>query len=429
MDGSYFWLIFFLVLLLLSALFSGAETAYTAINRAKVRKLKDSKVKGSALLERLIEDQPRLISTLLIGNNLVNILAASAATKLAIDRFGSLGVGLATGLTTLFILVFGEITPKTFAVRNAEKFALFSAPIIAFLSYILYPIAQVLVAFSNLFLRILGQKVHRGESFFSAEELKALVAIGEEEGVIEEEERKMIHSILEFGDTIVKEIMVPRTEIIALEEESTIGEALEKAKKEGFSRIPVYSGNIDNITGILYVKDLLGFVEKGKTQLKVKEIMREPYFVPETKRVDELLREFQKNKIHMAIVLDEYGGTAGLVTLEDILEEIVGEIFDEYDFKEEARIESAGENVWIADGKLDIDAVEEFLEIEISEEESETLGGFVATMLGHVPAAGESFEYGGYRFEVISVAQRRVEKVKIEKLETEEEEEETDRVE
>jgi gliding motility-associated protein GldE len=408
--------VFFLILLSLSALFSGSETSFTAINRAKVRKLRDGKVKGAALLERLIEDQPRLLSTLLIGNNLVNILAASAATKIAIDRFGDVGVGLATGATTLLILIFGEIIPKTYAVRNAEKVALFTAPVIAVFSYFLYPIAQLLISLSNLILRILGQKVGRGETFFSAEELKALVAIGEEEGVIEEEERKMIHSILEFGDTIVKEIMVPRTEIAALEENATLEEALGKAKTEGFSRIPVYSGNIDNITGILYVKDLLGFIEKGKTQLKVKELMREAYFVPETKRVDELLREFQRNKIHMAIVLDEYGGTAGLVTLEDILEEIVGEIFDEYDFKEEARIEQIDENTWIADGKLDIDAVEEYFEIEISEDESETLGGFVSTVLGHVPSPGESFDYEGYRFEVVSVAHRRVAKVKIEKI-------------
>lgn len=417
MDGSSFYLyLLLLVLLLLSALFSSSETAFTALNKAKVRKLKDSKVKGAYLLERLIEDPHRLLSTLLLGNNLVNILIASIATKLATDRFGNVGVGVATGLATLFILIFGEITPKNYAVRHAEKVSLFAAPFIASLSYVFFPIAKIIVSLSNLVLRVLGQELIKGQPFLTPDEIKAIVAIGEEEGVIEEEERKMIHSILEFGDTLVKEIMVPRTEMVAIPETTSIKEALELARKEGYSRIPVYSGNIDNIVGILYVKDMIAFVEKGKMDLKVSEIKREPFFVPETKRVDELLKEFQRNKTHMAIVLDEYGGTAGLVTLEDVLEEIVGEIFDEYDFKEEARIEQISENEWIADGKLDIEVIEDYFDVEISEEETETLGGFVSSLLGHVPIPGEKCQYEGYEFEVISIAGRRVDKVKIKKI-------------
>ncbi|MCX7832163.1 MAG: hemolysin family protein [Actinobacteria bacterium] len=418
MDGSsiylYAWL---LVLLMLSALFSSSETAFTALNKAKVRKLKDSKVKGAYLLERLIEDPQRLLSTLLLGNNLVNILIASIATKLATDRFGNAGVGVATGLATLFILIFGEITPKNYAVRHAEKVSLFAAPFIASLSYVFFPIAKIIVSLSNLVLKALGQELIKGQPFLTPDEIKAIVAIGEEEGVIEEEERKMIHSILEFGDTIVKEIMVPRTEMVAIPETTSIKEALELARKEGYSRIPVFSGNIDNIVGILYVKDMIAFVEKGKLDLKVSEIKREPFFVPETKRVDELLKEFQRNKTHMAIVLDEYGGTAGLVTLEDVLEEIVGEIFDEYDFKEEARIEQISENEWIADGKLDIEVIEDYFDVEITEEETETLGGFVSSLLGHVPVPGEKCHFEGYEFEVTSIAGRRVDKVKIRKIE------------
>lgn len=405
------------ILFSLSALFSSTETAFTALNKAKIRRLKDSKVKGAALLESLSEDPQRLLSTLLLGNNLVNILIASIATKLATDRFGNAGVGIATGIVTIIVLIFGEITPKNYAVRHAEKVALFSAPFIAALSYVFFPVARFLVLISNLILKAFGQGGIKGQPFLTPDEIKAIVAIGEEEGVIEEEERKMIHSILEFGDTIVKEIMVPRTEIVALPETSTIKEALEVARKEGYSRIPVYSGNIDNIVGILYVKDMIAFVEKGKTDISVAEIKREPFFVPETKRVDELLKEFQKNKTHMAVVLDEYGGTAGLVTLEDVLEEIVGEIFDEYDFKEEARIEKISDTEWIADGKLDIEAVEDYLDIEITEEETETLGGFVSSLLGHVPVVGEKCQYGGYEFEVVSIAGRRVDKVRIRKME------------
>jgi gliding motility-associated protein GldE len=417
------FLIFF-ILLSLSALFSASETAFTALNKARVRKLKDAKVKGSALVEKLIEDPQRLLSTLLLGNNLVNVLIASLATKLATDYFGNAGIGIATGTATFFIIIFGEITPKNYAVRHAERVALFAAPLIAGLSYILYPLARILVILSNGILKIFGLEIIKGQPFLTPEEIKAIVAIGEEEGVLEEEERKMIHSILEFGDTIVKEIMVPRTEIVALPETATIKDALEVALKEGYSRIPVYSGNVDNIVGILYIKDLIAFLKRGKLDLKIKEIMRQPFFVPETKRVDDLLREFQKNKTHMAIVLDEYGGTAGLVTLEDVLEEIVGEIFDEYDFKEEARLEQVAVNEWIADGKLDIDAIEEYFGIEITEEETETLGGFVSSLLGHVPSVGEKCVFDGLELEVISVANRRVDKVKIRKLESEEKEDE-----
>ncbi len=423
-DSSYLQSIIFVILILFSGLFSASETAYTALNKARVRRLKEQKVRAANLVDRLLEDQPRLLSTILVGNNIVNILAASMATRIAIERFGNYGIGIATGLTTLLILVFGEITPKTYAVRHAEKVALITSPLISAISYVLYPVAKALVAFTNLILRVFGQQGVAVKPLFSPEELKAMVEIGEEEGVIEEEERKMIHSILEFGDTTVKEIMVPRTEIIALPEEKTVKEALDLALKAGYSRIPIYKETIDNITGILYVKDLLSFATAGKTELAVKELAREPYFVPETKRVDSLLREFQKNKIHMAIVVDEYGGTAGLVTLEDILEEIVGEIFDEYDFQEEATIEKISENEWITDGRLDIDAFEEYFELEVSEDESETLGGFVSTMIGHVPHPGESFEYEGYRFEVLSVSNRRVAKVKITRLKEEQKEEE-----
>lgn len=417
MESSSFSYLLLLILLLLSALFSSSETAFTALSRAKIRKLKDSKVKGAYLLERLVEDPQRLLSTLLLGNNLVNILAASIATKLAIDRFGSAGVGIATGVVTLVVLIFGEITPKNYAVKHAEKVALFSAPFIVGLSYVFFPLAKLMVLISNLILKIAGQSIVKGQPFLSPEEIKAIVDIGEEEGILEEEERKMIHSILEFGDTIVKEIMVPRTEIIALPDTATVNEAIEVALREGYSRIPVYSQNIDNIIGILYVKDMITYVKSGKTDIPVKKIMRQPFFVPETKRVDELLREFKKNKTHIAIVLDEYGGTAGLVTLEDVLEEIVGEIFDEYDFREEARIEKVGENEWIADGKLDIEIVEEQLGIEISEEETETLGGFVSSLLGHVPVPGEKAVYEGFEFEVISIVGRRVDKVRIVKVE------------
>lgn len=418
MDGSSFlWFSVLFFLVLLSALFSGSETALTAINRAKVRKLSEDNVRGAKRLEALLENPSRLLSAILLGNNLVNILAASVATNIAVQAYGNIGIGIATGILTFIILVFGEITPKTFAIRNPERFALAFFLLISGLVYILYPISRLLVIVANGILKLVGQKSIKEGPFLTAEELKTLVVLGEEEGVIEEKERKMIHSILEFGYTVAREIMVPRTEMVCVRVTQTIGEALEIAQEHGFSRIPVYEKNIDNIVGILYVKDLLNFITRGRTELKVKDLSREAYYVPETKRVDELLKEFQLNKVHMAIVVDEYGGTAGLVTLEDVLEEIVGEIFDEYDFKEEARIEEISESQWELDGRLDVDAVGEFLGIKVDEDETETLGGFITTALGHVPEVGESIKYDKYEFVVLEVENRRVSKVRVNLLE------------
>jgi putative hemolysin len=415
-PSSYSWVGVLAVLFALSALFSGSETAITALSKARLRKLKEDRVKGAETLERLLANTPRLLSTIILGNTLVNIIAASVATEVAIRVYGSYGVGIASGLTTLAILIFGEITPKTYAVRRPEKVALATFRLVAAFSYVLYPISKVLLVIANGILRLLGQEAIKQGPFMTADEIKTVVAIGEEEGVLEEEERKMIHSILEFGDTIVKEVMVPRTDMVAIEADRTVEEALGIARKHGYSRIPVYEGSLDNVIGILYVKDLLNFFDRGKLDVLVKDVAREPFFVPETKRVDELLREFQVNKTHMAIVVDEYGGTAGLVTLEDLLEEIVGEIFDEYDFEEEKRIEEVAPGEWLFDGRVDIDGVEELLGIGFEEEEAETIGGAITSLLGHVPMEGEEVEFGGYRFAVEKVAGRRVKLIRATKV-------------
>lgn len=413
---SSFWYGLLVVLILLSALFSGSETALTAISKARIRRLKEEKVKGAELLEKLLLNTPRLISTILLGNTLVNLLAASVATNIAVKVYGNLGIGIATGIMTFLILVFAEITPKTYAINHPDKVALFAVWFISALSYILYPLSKIMIFIANGILKLLRQETIRQGPFFTADEIKAMVAIGEEEGILEEEERKMIHGVLELGDTIAKEVMVPRTDMVCVSSDKTIGEALEIAQEAGFSRIPVYEDNLDNVVGILYVKDMLDFVRRGKLNVLVKDLAREPYFVPETKRVDELLREFQMRKIHMAIVIDEYGGTAGLVTLEDLIEEIVGEIFDEYDFEEEKRIEQISEEEWVFDGRVDIDAVEELLGVEIKEEEAETIGGFVTSLLGHVPEEGEKVVYEGHEFMVTQVEKKRVLKVKVRKL-------------
>ncbi len=414
------------ILLLLSGFFSSSETALISLSRAKVKHLVEKKEPNAEIIANLLSHSPRLLAAILLGNNLVNIMASALATAIAIRHFKSYGVGIATGVMTFLILVFGEIGPKTYAIRHAEKIALRSAKLINVFIVILYPIARLLVFVSNLFLRLFGQAAIHEEPFLTEGEIKAMLAMGEEEGIIEEGEREMIHSIFEFGDTIVKEVMVPRMDVICIDSKKTLAESLRVILEEGYSRIPVFEENRDNIIGILYAKDILPFLARGETKKKVKEVIRPAYYVPESKRVNELLRELQKNKVHMAIVLDEYGGTAGIVTIEDLLEEIVGEIFDEYDLEEEPMIEKLKDGQIRVDARLDLDEARENLGFTFPEDvESETFGGFVYSLLGRVPEEGETITFNNFLFTIEKVKQRRISKILVKKLEKSEKKEES----
>lgn len=401
------------VLFLLSAFFSGSETAYLAVSRAKIRKLaKDGDPRAQVLLH-LIEHPNRVIVTILVGNNLVNITAASLATSLAIEAFGSKGIGIATGVVTLIVLIFGEITPKSYSATNAEKVALFVARPIYLLMKLLAPLVLLLSKFAKLLVKSFGGEVKLGP-FITEEELKMLVEVGEEVGAIEKEEKEMISGIFEFGDTDVKEIMVPRIDMKCIE----AGESIETARKlileTGHSRIPVYEGSIDNIIGILYAKDLLKYLNsKGAKPKSLREIIRPAYFVPETKKLDDLLREFQQNRVQIAIVVDEYGGTAGMVTLEDILEEIVGEIKDEYDIAEEEPLERIDEKQAIVDARMSIHDVNEALDINLPEEEFDTIGGLVFNTIGRIPSPGDEVEIDGVKLRVEKMRGRRIMKVRV----------------
>jgi gliding motility-associated protein GldE len=401
------------VLFLLSAFFSGSETAYLAVSRAKIRKLaKDGDPRAQVLLH-LIEHPNRVIVTILVGNNLVNITAASLATSLAIEAFGSKGIGIATGVVTLIVLIFGEITPKSYSATNAEKVALFVARPIYLLMKLLAPLVLLLSKFAKLLVKSFGGEVKLGP-FITEEELKMLVEVGEEVGAIEKEEKEMISGIFEFGDTDVKEIMVPRIDMKCIE----AGESIETARKlileTGHSRIPVYEGSIDNIIGILYAKDLLKYLNsKGAKPKSLREIIRPAYFVPETKKLDDLLREFQQNRVQIAIVVDEYGGTAGMVTLEDILEEIVGEIKDEYDIAEEEPLERIDEKQVIVDARMSIHDVNEALDINLPEEEFDTIGGLVFNTIGRIPSPGDEVEIDGVKLRVEKMRGRRIMKVRV----------------
>ncbi|MBI4345023.1 MAG: HlyC/CorC family transporter [Euryarchaeota archaeon] len=319
-----------LVCLLLSAFFSCAETALISVNRLHIRKREEDGVGNAAIVARLLEHPDRLLATILVGNNIVNIGAASIATLLAIDLFGHKGVGIATGIVTFLVLVFGEITPKAVAFQNAERLSLLLARPVDFLVRILEPVVRLLTRITNLLIRPFGGEVRKISPFVTQEEIKMMMEVGEREGVIEREEKEMIEGVLDFRGTSVREVMVPRLDMRCIDVHVPLEIALKIVTKTNHSRTPVYDTTIDNIVGILYTKDLLRCMEEGGRK-KINEIMRPAYHVPDTKRLDELFQEMRRKRVQIAMVVDEDGGTVGLVTMEDLLEEIVGEIADEYE--------------------------------------------------------------------------------------------------
>ncbi len=403
-----------IILLALSAFFSSSETAFIGLGKLRRAKLAESGKPRAMTVKHLLEYPDRLLVTILIGNNVVNVAAAAIATSLAIEVFGNTGIGIATGVMTFLILIFGEIAPKAYASKNTERLALSFAPIIRFLEWVLYPVVVALSHIMDALFRAFGSDATIQHAIFrSDEDFKALIAVGSEEGIIEEDEREMIHSVIEFGDTIAKEVMVPRMDVVSIEDSSTIKDVLEVATESNFSRIPVYRESMDNIVGILYVKDLLKHLKDGEGNKMVSDIMREAYYVPDTKKLDDLLHELQDRRIHMVIVLDEYGGTAGIVTIEDLLEEIVGEIYDEYD-SQAAPVKIVGDNAAIVDARTHIDDVNEELCIGLHEEESfETIGGLVISRLGRTARVGDVVEENGVRIVVEKVARNRILHVRV----------------
>lgn len=367
--------------------------------------------KKAQLVMDMLDEPNRLIATILVGNNIVNIGASALATSLAIDIFGSKGVGIATGVMTLLVLVFGEVTPKTFAAQNAEKWSLAIINIIIFLSQVLLPIIKILGLLTNLLLKITGNKTKQ-DPFITEDELKLLVNVGQEEGLIAESEREMINSIFEFDDTLVREIMTPRIDMIVTDVNETFANVVATAIDAGHSRIPVYEDTIDNIIGIIYAKDLLKNINKDFSTLEIRKLMRPAYYIPETKKVRDLLAELRQAKVHMAIVIDEYGGTAGLVTIEDVIEEIIGDIQDEFDIEEESIIMLSDGSIR-ADARASIYDINEALDTDLPDDDYETISGLVFHLLGHIPKEGEELSLENVKIMVEKTLGRRVDKVRI----------------
>ncbi len=399
------------VLLIFSAFFSASETAFVSVKRHRIKKLAAQDKRAERIL-KLFENPNRVIASILVGNNIVNISASAIAAGVAIAYLGSYGIGIATGIVTFYILLFGEIVPKSYAAYNPEKFLLKFGRVLVFFVKLLSPLVVIFTVISKRIVKSFGGEVTFGKEV-TQEDLVAMVEAGEEEGIIEKEEKEIIASVFEFGETTVREIMVPRVDMKCISIDASLDEARELIVKTGHSRIPVYEGNIDNIVGILHAKDLLRY---NNGEVTLREIIREPLFIPENKKLDDLLREFREKKIQIAIVVDEYGGTAGMVTIEDILEELVGEIMDEFDV-EEAPLLKLDETQAIVDARMTIKDVNEALEINLPEEEVDTVGGLVFNMLGRVPKVGDKVELEDALLQVEKMRGRRILKVRIIKKE------------
>ncbi|MFZ1127416.1 hemolysin family protein [Methanoregula sp.] len=411
MIENVFYLLLFVICILLSAFFSSSEVALISITKAKVRTLVNDNKPGAIALATLKENPDHFLITILVGNTIMNIAAAAIATAIAISVFGSIGVGIATGVVVIILLVFGEIGPKIYATRAPDTFPRTIAPIILFLSRILSPVIWVVERVSPS----LGVGRDMGEPAVTEEEIKEWIDVGKEEGTIEQDEKEMLYSVLEFGDTTAREIMTPRVDAILIEDTTGIGEAIRIFNETGFSRIPIYHDRIDNITGVLNVKDVFSAMVSKRTDISIKEIMYDPTFVPETKKIDDLLKELQVHRVQIAIIIDEYSSFVGIVTVEDILEEIVGEIRDEYD-KEEPGVQNIAEGVYVLDAQMWVDDINDELSIGLPLDESyETVGGLLIDRLGHIPQhPGEKVEIeaGRITLVVMQMHGRRIVKIK-----------------
>lgn len=404
--------IILLVLLILSAFFSGSETALTTVNKLRMRSLADDDVKGAKTVLKLIENPGKTLSAILIGNNIVNISASAIATTMAIHFWGNEWVGLVTGTLTLLILIFCEITPKSMSTIFAEKVSLrVAGPVYAF-TKILTPISFIITKLCNGMMHLMGVNPKTKTSAITENELRTILDYSHEEGVIESEERRMITNVVDFGDSLAKDVMVPRIDMAFANVELSYDELVQAFAEDKYTRMPVFSENRDNVIGIVNLKDVF-FYNGDKADFNIIDIIRDPYFTYEFKKTSELLIEMRRNSISLAIVLDEYGATAGLITIEDLLEEIVGEIRDEYDEDERDSIQAVSDNEYIVDGNTKLDDINETLDLELESDDYDSIAGHIIYLLDHLPDEGESVTDQNATFTVASVDKNRIDKVHI----------------
>lgn len=413
LEPSDLWQsILLIVLLMMSAFFSASETALMSLSKIRLRHMLEENVKGAERVSHLLKSPSHMLGAILVGNNIVNIASSALATSIAITLFGPVkGIGISTGVMTLLVLIFGEITPKSIASERSEQIALKVATPISIIMVLMTPVLTAIMFVTGLLIKLLGGSPDKDQPFITEEELKTMVTVSHEEGVLEGDEKKMIYNVFEFGDSQVGDVMTPRTDMVMVEKSTEFGEIVDLFKSERFSRIPVYDETPDNIIGLLNVKDLI-FYEPVHNAFKIEDFIREPYFTYEFKMTSELFAEMRSKRAAIAIVLDEYGGTAGMVTLEDLIEEIVGDIQDEYD-DHEVSIEVIQENEYIVDGSTKIDVVNEMIGLRIETEDFDSIGGFIIGEFGRLPEEGERIEHGNVEFVVESVEKNRIEKLRI----------------
>lgn len=403
-------LILLVLLIALSSFFSASETALTSVSRLRFRHLTKEKVRNAGKILKLLEDPNRLLGAILVGNNIVNIGASALATSLAMDYFGSAGVGIATGVMTLLVLIFGEITPKSWAVQHAERFSLRIAPIIRILIIVTGPILVLLLYITNFLIRLTGADAEQKKSIITTEELRSMVDVGHEEGILEVEEHKMMRNVLEFGDLPVRAVMTPRTDLVALPDNAGYEQLRDTFHREQVSKIPVYAKTLDHITGILNVKNLV-FIEDGEG-FQLLEHITPPFFTYEFIKVRDLFQELRSRRISLAVVLDEYGGTVGIITMEDLIEEIFGELEDTLPNETLDFILVQGDE-FLVGGSARVDEINELLGTHIRGDEYDTIAGFIIFELGYLPLPGDSLDYRDHRFLVEEVQGRRIAKIRI----------------
>ncbi len=400
------WLSVVLVIVAIigTGFFAASEIAITRMNRVRALRLQEEGRRGAGALVRIVENPAPYLNVILFLTLLFTIGGSTVATSFAVRHFHRVGEIVATILMTLLLFVFAEVTPKTFAIQRTDRVALFVAPAIAFLGRLLGPFAKALLRLANVLMP--GKGLKEGP-YITEQELLASAAVASEEGVIEEDEKELIHSIFEFGDTIVREVMVPRPDVIAIEDTATLHDVQALVLEHGYSRIPVFHEDLDDVVGVVFAKDVLKAMHQGDGERPLKDICRPARFVPESKKVADLLREMQKEKFHQALVTDEYGSVTGIVSLEDLLEELVGEITDEYD-TETPDVVEVGDGSYRVSGKTSIDDVNELLGAELPDEEWDTVAGLVLDLFGRIPLNGEETAFQGLRFTVEEVRGRRV---------------------
>ena len=420
MDSDLWIQILELVILLaLSGFFSSAETAMVSVSKIRLRTLEDEGNKKASLALRILENQSKMLSAILIGNNLVNTSAASIASLIAYS-FGGAAVSIATFIITFLILVFGEITPKTWATVNADQLAITYAPIISLLMKVLTPIIWFVNLFSSGILKLMGIQDPNKNISMTESELRTIVDVSHEEGVIEEDEKDMINKVFDLGDAKAKDVMVPRVHVVMAEVDSTYKDLLEIFREEKFTRIPIYQDKIDNIIGIVNFRDIMSEAQREVNDMKkisdIPGLVRKASFVPETKKINVLFKTMQSEKIHMAIVVDEYGQTSGIVAMEDILEEIVGNIEDEHD-EEEQLIRKNPDGSYLMNGSASLSDVIEILHLPIEEDSFDTLNGLLVSLLDKIPSDGETAEVHayGYVFSILKVENKMIHEVHVQK--------------